>query len=126
MLVRFMAKWSVLLRYFLFRPSWIFCPLWKSPLAAGLKVCGNLPGIFPMSRTKETSLLCRLQSQTLPDATQPIGKIHPFSKIAGTFEPFLPFWCLSGFWKLFIPMTFQNHYLELMVYILVQPQLMYP
>ena len=25
--------------------------------------------------------------QTLPDATPPVGKIHPFSKNAGTFEP---------------------------------------
>ena len=25
--------------------------------------------------------------QTLPDATPPVGKIHPFSKIAVTYEP---------------------------------------
>ena len=25
--------------------------------------------------------------QTLPNATPPVGKIHPFSKIAVTFEP---------------------------------------
>ena len=36
---------------------------------------------------KKTSLLRRLQAQTLPDATPPAGKIHPFSKIAVTFEP---------------------------------------
>ena len=35
----------------------------------------------------ETSLLRRLQAQTLPDAIPQIGKIHPFSKIAVTFEP---------------------------------------
>ena len=34
-----------------------------------------------------TSLLRRLQAQTLPNATQPIGKINPFSKIAVTLEP---------------------------------------
>ena len=34
----------------------------------------------------ETSLLLRLQAQTLPDATPPIGKIHPFSKIAVTLN----------------------------------------
>ena len=28
----------------------------------------------------------RLQAQTLPDATPPIGKINTFSKIAVTFE----------------------------------------
>ena len=32
----------------------------------------------------KTSLLRRLQAQALPDATQPIGKIHPFNKIAVT------------------------------------------
>ena len=35
----------------------------------------------------KTSLLRRVQTQTLPDATPPIGKTHPFSKIAITFEP---------------------------------------
>ena len=39
----------------------------------------------------KTSLLCRLQAQTLPDATPPIGKIHPFSKMAVTFEPLMGF-----------------------------------
>ena len=34
----------------------------------------------------KTNLLPRLQAQTLPDATPPVGKIHPFSKIAITFE----------------------------------------
>ena len=34
-----------------------------------------------------TSLLRRLQAQTLPNATSPIGKVHPFSKIAVTLEP---------------------------------------
>ena len=31
-------------------------------------------------------LLRRLQAQILPDATPPIGKIHPFSKIVVTLE----------------------------------------
>ena len=35
----------------------------------------------------KTSLVRRLQVQTLPDATPPAGKIHSFSKIAVTFEP---------------------------------------
>ena len=30
----------------------------------------------------KTSLLRRLQAQTLPDAASPIGKVHPFKKIA--------------------------------------------
>ena len=28
-----------------------------------------------------------LQAQTLPDEGPPMGKIHPFSKIAVTFDP---------------------------------------
>ena len=39
----------------------------------------------------ETSLLRMLQAQTLPGATSPIGKIHPFSKFAITFEPIMQF-----------------------------------
>ena len=39
----------------------------------------------------ETSLLRRLQAQTLPDATPPRGQIHPFSKMAITFEPGMGF-----------------------------------
>ena len=39
----------------------------------------------------ETSLLRRLQAHTLPDATPPIGKIHPFSKMALTLEPLMGF-----------------------------------
>ena len=35
--------------------------------------------------TKVTSLLRRLQVQTLPNATPPIGKINPFSKMNVTF-----------------------------------------
>ena len=42
-----------------------------------------------------------LQVQTLPDATPPIGKIHPFtkgfSKMGVTFEPLMGFRCPSGF-----------------------------
>ena len=53
---------------------------------------------------KETSLLCRLQAQTLPDATPPIGQIHPFIKMAITFEPLKRFWCPLGFRKFLIIM----------------------
>ena len=35
----------------------------------------------------KTSLLRKLQAQTLPDATPPVGEIHPFSKLAVTCEP---------------------------------------
>ena len=35
--------------------------------------------------------------QTLPDATPPVGKIHPFSKIAVNFEPIQRFRCPSRF-----------------------------
>ena len=33
--------------------------------------------------------------QTLPDATPSVGKIHPFSKVAPTFEPIQQFRCPS-------------------------------
>ena len=45
------------------------------------------------------SLLHRLQTQTLPNATPPIGQIHSFSKMAVTFER------LKGFRKVLIIMT---------------------
>jgi hypothetical protein len=41
--------------------------------------------------SNKTSLLRRLQAQTLPDEAQPVGKIHPFRKIALTFEPIQQF-----------------------------------
>ena len=49
----------------------------------------------------KTSLLRRLQGQTLPDATTPMGQIHPFSKMAVTFVPLNRFWCPLGFRKSF-------------------------
>jgi hypothetical protein len=39
----------------------------------------------------KTSLLRRLQAQTLPDEAPPIGKIHSFSKMAVTFKPMMGF-----------------------------------
>ena len=54
----------------------------------------------------KTSLLRRLQVQTLPDATPPIGQIHPFSKMAVPFEPLMGFWCPSGFRKWLITFYF--------------------
>ena len=39
----------------------------------------------------KTSLLCRLQAQTLPDEAPPLGKIHRFSKMAVTFKPLMGF-----------------------------------
>ena len=38
-----------------------------------------------------SSLLRRMQAQTLPDAASPIGKVHTFSKIAVTLEPVMRF-----------------------------------
>ena len=42
-------------------------------------------------RRYETSLLRRLQMQTLPDEAPPIGKIHRFSKMAVTERILMPF-----------------------------------
>ena len=39
----------------------------------------------------KTSLLRRLQAQTLPDKAPPVSKIYQFSKIAVTFEPIQQF-----------------------------------
>ena len=47
----------------------------------------------------KTRLLRRLQTQTLPDEALPMGKIHPFSKIAVTLEPVMRFGCPSIFRK---------------------------
>ena len=38
-----------------------------------------------------------VKAQTLPDATPPVGKIHPFIKMAVTFEPIQQLWCPSVF-----------------------------
>ena len=46
---------------------------------------------FKCQNHLETSLLRRLQAQTLPDATSPVGKIYPFTKMAITFEPVMRF-----------------------------------
>ena len=45
----------------------------------------NSLGSVTITSLLRTALLRRLQVQTLPDATPPEGKIHPFSKIAVTF-----------------------------------------
>ena len=49
------------------------------------------------SKNQKKSLLRRLQEQTLPDEAPPMGKIHPLSKIAVTFEPEMRFECPLGF-----------------------------
>ena len=46
-------------------------------------------GVF--KHTQKTCLLRRMQAQTLPDATPPIGLFKLFSKIAVTFEPLMGF-----------------------------------
>ena len=56
---------------------------WRNHLINDRGVCRTAPATPGLL----TSLLRRLQAQTLPDAIPPIGKIHPFSKIAVTFEP---------------------------------------
>ena len=37
----------------------------------------------------KTSLMRRLQAKTLPDATPPVGQIHPLSKMVVTFKPLM-------------------------------------
>ena len=46
--------------------------------------------VYPHVRlVHKTSLLHRLQEYTLPDVPPPIDKIHPFRKMAVTFEPLM-------------------------------------
>ena len=56
-----------------------------------------------------TSLLGRLQAQTLPDEAPPVGEIHPFSKDGVTFKQIQQFWCPTNrhrnikiYWNLFV------------------------
>ena len=44
-----------------------------------------------LAKAMVTSLLRRLQAQTLPDGTPPIGKINPLRKMAVTFELLMGF-----------------------------------
>ena len=39
----------------------------------------------------KTSLLHRLQAQTLPDATLSLGKINPFNEMTVTFDPLMKY-----------------------------------
>ena len=47
------------------------------------------------SKYLQTSLLRRLQAQTLPDEATPVGKIYLFSKIAVTFDRYSDFVALQ-------------------------------
>ena len=47
--------------------------------------------ISTFSAHVKTSLLRRLQGRPFPAEAPPIGKIHPFSKMAVTFEPLMGF-----------------------------------
>ena len=46
---------------------------------------------------KRNKLAAKAAGLTLPDATPPVGKIYPFSKINVTFEPIQRFRCPSRF-----------------------------
>ena len=59
--------------------------------------CRSGTGPIFIPNIVETSLLRRLQEQTLPNEAPPVGKIHSFSKIAETFEPVMRFGCPAGF-----------------------------
>ena len=71
------------------------------PLSEGFISQYTFLGVYGIIVNK-TSLLCRLQAQTLTDATPPIGKIHPFSK---PVEPMMGLCCPFGFRKFLITMT---------------------
>ena len=61
-------------------------------------ICFSILGLRNLTRAlqsspilRKTSMLRRLQAETLPDEAPPIGKINPFSKRAITFEPLIGF-----------------------------------
>ena len=55
------------------------------------QILGKISVLVHEISLKKKSLLRRMQAQTLPDATSQKGKIHPFSKMAVTFEPMMRF-----------------------------------
>ena len=57
------------------------------PLHRILSIC--------IEKYMENKPAAQAAGQTLLDATQPVGKLHPFSKIAVTFEPIQQFRCPS-------------------------------
>ena len=61
-----------------------------------MQINDNKPqvNIHATSLPKKTSLLHRLQVQTLPNATPQIGKIHQINKIAVTFYQLNKFYAL--------------------------------
>ena len=71
----------------------IYWPLWnwlvQIIIPPTLKYIMMHRGITTINR--ETSLLRKLQGRPSPAEAPPISKIHPFSKIAITFEPLMGF-----------------------------------
>ena len=69
----------------------------KNSILANVKYTSNnierLRKLCEQEINVETSLLRRLQAQTISDATQTLGKIPPFTKIAVTFDPMKQFRC---------------------------------
>ena len=76
------------------------CP--SHHLAATTNIALAEVGELSKGNHRQTSLLHRLQAQTLPDAIPPIGQIHPFSKMVVTFEPLKGFGCPLGSRKVLI------------------------
>ena len=82
---------------FFFVESWIVdkifpaCPVGRGREGRDVRVLEEMTNqgksLNPPFRNPKTSLLRRLQTQTLPDEAGPIDKINAFSKIVVTFEP---------------------------------------
>ena len=66
------------------------------PLSEGFISQNTFLGVYGIIVNK-ASLLCRLQAQTLTDATPPIGKIHPFNKTVEPMKARGPSGVQSGF-----------------------------
>ena len=66
-------------------------PLFRAGVYLSIMFRNSLHSSLMRSQSQKTSLLRTLQAQTLPDVTPPIGKIHPFCKMAVTFETLMGF-----------------------------------
>ena len=84
-ILKFVWQWTFHIQSFFSLCSWCFsmwCPM------VFMKISRVLDINKPAAQTA---------GQTLPDATQPLGKIPPFTKIAVTFDPTKQFTCPSRF-----------------------------
>ena len=96
-----LSSYSILLSVETWYENFFFNEIWQRKTIFLIILTKNIMSKYWGTHSKiseqsclssKTNLLHRLQTQTLPNATSPIGKINPFSKISGSFE-LLNHWC---------------------------------